>query len=311
VVCNSYGYRLVVLAETVLFHLAIISIIGWLLLLIIPVPFTNFISSFSLAAFNDNELYESANVLVYTVILRGLSGNYGDWYSIIRNSGFAWEPGAFACYLCFGISFNILRTNFKLKNNSSLFVFLIALASTQSTTGYFIFLVILIVWLIYNRKFVWLVVLIPVFLIIMNLPFMEEKLMFKSSGFSQTSLSNAGIDETYDRITSIRIMWDEFLLNPILGYGFSVPEFEKLELHTWSGIGRLLAQYGIFMSIAFFVLLIKSSRKIGNYFSSSLGYILVISMVGCMISYNQIWYQPFCVAIWLFCLFVEPPRMAT
>ncbi len=310
VICKGYGYRFVVLAETILLHLAIIGVVCWIVLLIAPGPFTRFLSSFSLTPFNDNERFTSANVLVYTVILSSASGEYGVGYSIIRNSGFAWEPGAFACFMCFGLCFNALRTNFKLKNNLPFVVFLIALASAQSTTGYTTFAIMLAVWLIYNRKFLWLLVLIPAFLYMMKLPFLGDKIDDQLTGFSDATLQNAGQGDSFDRLLSFRILWDEFLRHPILGYGFAEPDFEKYGLHTWSGIGRLLAQYGIIMSLGFFLLLINSARKLNKFFISSSGILLVIAMIGSMVSY-MIWSFPFCVVFWLLCIFMEPPMLQT
>lgn len=307
VICKGYGYRFFVLAETILYHLALIGLVCWIILLIIPGPFAHFVQLFSLAPFNDEDFFTSANILVYTVILSTASGDFGSWYSIARNSGFAWEPGAFACFMCFGICFNALRTNLKLRYNIPFFVFLVALVSTQSTTGYGIFAAMLFTWLIYNRKFGWFLIFIPVFLLMLNLPFMGEKLAFTSSGFSETSLDDASQGESFDRILSFKVLWDEFLEHPLLGYGYAVPNFEKYELKTWSGIGRLLSQFGVIMSTAFVFLLVISSKKLNFHFPYSAGVMTIISILGSMISY-MIWSQPFCMAIWMSCLFMEAPR---
>lgn len=308
VICKGYGYRFFVLAETILFHLAIISLACWVILLIIPGPFASFLKTFALPAFNEDDRYVSANVLFYTVILSNVTEGFDStFYFLIRNSGFAWEPGAFACFMCLAISFNMLRTEFKLKNNLPLVIFLIALASTQSTTGYCTFGITLGVWLFLNRKFGWLILLIPAFLAVFNLPFIGDKLDMKMEGFNEATLATAGGGEYYDRILSFGIMWDEFLRHPLFGYGFTIPEFERLELHTWSGMGRLIAQFGVFMTILFFVSLLKSTKRIGIYFSSQYGVIVTITILGSMLSY-MIWTQPFFIAIWLSCLFVRDPK---
>lgn len=305
-ICEGYGLRFFLLAETILYHLAVIGIACWVILMIIPGPFTRFISFFSLAPFNEKEFFTSANVLVYTVILSSAAGDFESWYSIIRNSGFAWEPGAFACYLNFGICFNAIRTNMELKNNRALLVFLIALASTQSTTGYVTLLIMLAVWLIDNRRFMLISMLVPVGLLIMNLPFMKEKILFEVAGFADTSLANAQPGESFDRLLSFRILWDEFLKHPILGYGFSEPDFMKYELQTWSGLGHMLAQYGLVLSSMFLLLLVKTYKNLCILFSNRSSIMIIVAMLGSMISY-MIWATPFCVAIWLSGLFIIQP----
>ena len=307
VICNGYGFRFFVIAETILFHLAIVALICWVILLLIPGPFTSFLQYFALPAFNDSDRFQSANVLFYTVILSNITYGINDqFYFLIRNSGFAWEPGAFACFMCLGICFNMLRTELKLKNNLPLVVFLLALASTQSTTGYSIFGVMLVIWLLLNKKIGWLVLLIPAFVFVFNLPFIGEKLDMKSEGFNEVTLENAKSGEAFDRILSFRIMLDEFLRHPIFGYGFSIPEFELLELQTWSGIGRLLSQYGIIMTSIFFFSLFKSAKRIGLFLSSRYGVLLVLPILGSMISY-MLWTQPFFISIWLACFLMERP----
>lgn len=311
VICRGYGYKLFVLTETILYHLAVISLICWVLLLIMPGQFASFLQSFALPAFNDSDRFQSANVLFYTVILSSVTdGENSDFYFLIRNSGFAWEPGAFACFMCLGIGLNMLRTGLKFKNNIPLITFLIALASTQSTTGYSIFGIMLGIWLFVNKKIGWLIVLIPAALFVLNLPFMGDKLELKSEGFNEATLANASVGEYYDRFLSLSIMWDEFLRHPLFGYGFSIPEFERFELHTWSGIGRLLAQFGICMTILFVVSLFRSAKRIGYYYYSQYGTVIAIAVLGSMISY-MLWMQPFFIAIWLSCLFIENPTTKT
>lgn len=309
VIGKGYGYRFFVLAETILFHLAVISIVGWVLLLIVPVPFTNLISSISMPAFNEDERFASANVLIYTVIKSTVTEGSGDFYSIIRNSGFAWEPGAFSCFMCFAICFNAMREKgLRLKNNKVLILFLIALATTQSTTGYSTFALMVALWLIINKKYGTLILLIPIFIVVMNLPFMNEKILEKAEGYSDATLFNASSGESFDRLLSFRLLWDEFLLHPILGYGYSNPEFVQLDIKTWSGVGRLLAQYGIIMSLIFLFSLIKSSYKISTYYSSHCGFLIIIAMIGMMVSYMT-WTHPFFIVIWLSCFFIKERRI--
>jgi hypothetical protein len=51
-----------------------------------------------------------------------------------RNAGFAWEPGAFGCFLVIALFFNLLNNNLKFNRNS--YILLIALFTTVSTTAF-------------------------------------------------------------------------------------------------------------------------------------------------------------------------------
>ncbi len=306
-ICKGYDFRFVALTETILFHLAIISIIGWAFLLIIPGPFTNFISSYALEPFNDNERYTSSNILIYTVILSSITDGPGDWYLFIRNSGFAWEPGAFSCFMCLGIAFNALRTNLKFKKNLPLIVFLIALISTQSTTGYCVFGLMITVWLFANKKVVWGIILIPIVLYFIGLPFIGDKLAYLSENFTKATLSGSSVGSGYGRLLSFKIMWDEFLLHPLLGYGYAESIIEQHEIQTWSGIGRLLAQYGFIMTSVFMVLLWNSAKCLNKFFCSSNWLMIPIVIIGMMVSYMS-WIQPFYMAVWMFCIFTYPQK---
>ena len=306
VICKGYGYRFFVIAETVLFHLAVIGIFCWIILLIIPVPFTNFLSLFSLPSFNDVDQFTSENVLFYTIIKSNVFGGgaRSEYYFLIRNCGFAWEPGAFACFMCFAVALNSLRTNVRLKNNLPLIVFLIALASTQSTTGYVTLGVMIAVWLIIYGRIGWVIALVPLILMMFNLPFISDKLVDSMEGFQDISLDNAAGSQGYDRTLSFMLLLDEFTRHPIFGYGFSEARFMQYEITTFSGLGHLLAQFGIIVFLLFGFLLIKASLLLNRHFGNKTGWMIMVAVIGMMISY-MVWTQPFFIAIWLSSVFMK------
>lgn len=57
---------------------------------------------------------------------------------LLRNCGYSWEPGRFACMLIIALWFNIQRTGLKFKDRNFL-ILTLALISSQSTTGYLIY----------------------------------------------------------------------------------------------------------------------------------------------------------------------------
>lgn len=99
-----------------------------------------------------------------------------------RNSGFFWEPGAFACYLnlVFILFVNEIEVLFEKYKVESIIIVL-ALASSQSTTGYTTFGIMILVFLLHNMKSWAKYLLIPLFVfafygIYTNAYFLSEKL---------------------------------------------------------------------------------------------------------------------------------------
>ena len=302
VTCKGFGYRFFVVAETIIYHLCVISLICWVFLLFIPGPFTTLISTISLPWRSED--YHSYNIIVYTINEFVTSEALSDMYIRTRNAGFAWEPGGFACFICFGLLFNMVRTDLKLEKNMPLYVFLIALASTESTTGIVTFGLMLLVWLLIKKQYGWIIILIPAMFLIMSLPFMGDKIMLQAEGYDSVSVAGAYEGEKYDRILSFSIYLELFKESPLLGYGYSQSIIEQNDIKLFSGIGQLLAQYGAIISILFFWSLIKSSIRLGQTHKNPVGLTLVVAMLGLMISY-KIWSQPFFMAILLSYLFMD------
>lgn len=94
-----------------------------------------------------------------------------------RNSGFFWEPGAYACFLTIVLLLNLFLNNFKFDRRTK--IILVGIITTLSTTGYLAVLVIIFLW--YRRMNpkinFWIVFLIPVTIIlIMNIPILGDKI---------------------------------------------------------------------------------------------------------------------------------------
>lgn len=85
--------------------------------------------------------------------------NAGGWYifvymfsgwATLRNCGFAWEPGAYSCILVFLLCYHLVVRNFRIDKYS--IVFIIALITTKSTSGFFALFLILISLYLYRSK---------------------------------------------------------------------------------------------------------------------------------------------------------------
>ena len=191
--------------------------------------------------------------------------------SLYRNAGFAWEPGAFAIYINIAIFFNLMRNKFQLKNNKHLWVFIPALATTFSTTGYSIF-ILLIFFYLYNQNAVKMILLIPFMVIItivmFTFPFMSNKIIDNLEYDTEAMLYySAKYEKHYSpqRFQSLQIDVIDFLNNPVIGYGGHQEarwtNQKGAKISTASGIGEIMAQYGIAGIIFVLISLWKSSGQ--------------------------------------------------
>ena len=301
-ILKTFKVQLFDVYETILYQLCIVSLVFWILHIVFPSSLENIcaVIQFSTPHGGENSNVAS-NVIFYTIGSNGTN----EFALIKRNSGFAWEPGAFASYICLAIFCNSLRRNFSLENNKSLIIFVITLISTQSTAGFMIFIVMLITWLIINRKSWHIFVIIPIVLFLFRLPFVQEKMLEEYGNLESFDLSMTSDTNTYTlgRMASFMLDWQEFLLHPILGLGgwsegTWLNQFGYDNISTISGIGELLAMYGAIMTILFFYLIFKSARLVTKTISKN-GYLMLVAIIGMTISYSM-WRHPIYMCFWLY-----------
>lgn len=302
VLCEGFKEKLFSVIETVLFHLAIISIIFWILFLISPNLVESIVKTFQFSATYSEGGNVEANMIIYTFPnLEYGSKEFNLW---VRNPGFAWEPGAFASMLCLGLFCNRLRTNFRLSNNPAFWIFLIALVSTQSTTGLTIFGGMILLWLLENHKFRPIVIMIPLIGYIFTLPFVWDKIFFEYDKIGTLDIRTVAGPQ--GRFISLALDWEEFLRHPIWGLGCNFQNTwlnqHGYDISTISGIGELLSVYGGVITIIFSIVLIKSARLVDKTFGLNNPWIMIIVVVGMMISYN-LWQSPIYIACWMYCIF--------
>lgn len=317
---KALKFNLFKIYEYLLYHLAIIGLIFWIIQILLGGDslFNIFskisgISSFSFVS------GEGLNALIYSVqpleyILRN------QWGSIPRNCGYAWEPGAFAVYLCLAIFINLFIIQSDKMSKIRFWILVAALVSTQSTTGFSIFMVILLFYYANkNLKIILIVspVIITIVVYIFSLPFMGNKiidLVNESSEFE--IIVDSSIDKEVpvnpQRFVSFMIGFEDFKNNPILGIGGGQEESwtKKIDanISVISGIGNLLAQTGIVGFLFFIVLSIKSSfflSKYGNYKGKFLLFIIIVFI---SISYSII-LLPLVTCFWMFSFFDPHKRL--
>lgn len=299
-ICSVFEKKIFVTYETIIYRLSIISLVFWLFHILFPSQILSLFKVISLVPFSLDK--ETLNIIFYSV------NNFDteDIFSFtIRNAGFAWEPGAFSCFLILAIFCNILRTNFSLRKNPSLICFLICLCTAQSTTGYIVFLLLLLCWLMTQKKWKYLLIILPIVILFVNIPFVYEKILeqiYTYQNFELSDLSYKGVNDV-NRFIAFQISLDEFKLHPLFGLGGyddgTYLSQQGYEMVISSGIGRLLAMYGVFGVLVFFSSLVMSARRVSSAFQTPNGFLLFIPILGMMFSYNM-WLLPMYVVFWLF-----------
>jgi hypothetical protein len=313
VVMSSLRTRFFAIYENILFYLALIAIFFWILHNAIPGTFVELLRNFEFSTQGAGKGSTDFNAVVYTVsnydIVPDHIANFGG-FQIYRNSGFAWEPGAFSVFINLAILFNALRNKFRLKNNPHLWVFVIALLTTFSTTGYAMF-IIMVFFFIYNqpfRKVAWVIPFAVVFtVLIFMLPFMADKISetteYNTEELIYRSIKH-GTQYAPQRFESLQIDFKDFLNHPVLGYGGQVEARWTYQLGaqiaTISGIGKVLAQFGLVGLIFFLFSVYSSSKKMVTLFN--LRGALFPAVLIIMISISYTIFTILFTCIWLFYL---------
>ncbi|MCA0430161.1 MAG: O-antigen ligase family protein [Bacteroidetes bacterium] len=203
---------------------------------------------------------ESPNIIIYN--FHQASFNMG------RNPGPFWEPGAFAVFISLALILNSIKRQKLLKGKN--LIFLIALITTFSTTGY----MCLFVFIIYsnidalkkNALYSILLLIVASFSIIMyeKIPFLKEKIE------KDVELKN---ETTSSRFGSALADIKDFARSPVFGLGragaknnfIDVDNFDS-ENHRNNGFFNLLATYGVLITLFYMYKIYESFKIIGNTF---------------------------------------------
>ena len=274
IIVSGLRYRFFKIYEEIIFYLCMIALAFWTMLNIMPSTFIEFLRNFEFSGQGEGGGNIDFNIIFFTVNDYITTPDHiinSGGIRLYRNAGFAWEPGAVAIYINIAIFFNLMRNKFKLKNNKHLWVFIPALATTFSTTGYSIF-ILLIFFYLYNQNAIKMILLVPVMailtIVMFTFPFMSNKIVDKLEYDTEAMLYySAKYDQHYSpqRFQSLQIDFIDFLNNPLIGYGGHQEErwTNKIgaNISTASGIGEIMAQYGIAGIIFVLLSLWKSSGQ--------------------------------------------------
>jgi len=276
----------------IIYFLTLISLIFYFFQLLFPEQFfrvNNFLSStsdFFIRPTSDPSLY--SNSILFT---------FSKGPHLYRNSGFAWEPGAFGGFLLFALFIYLSNNNFKL--GKKFWVFLIALVTTFSTTA-FVGLLFVFFFILYNlkdrKKFLWIFIIIIVLLAsLLNLPFVKEKIVHQIIETIKTVKANS-FEGVLNRFQSF--FYDLHLLKDnlfFLFFGRGIQEetrFVAKDLVSLSsGIGDYLLMFGFIGFILLAVNLHNSLKKI-TLLNNGKGYLLFFIVMIFILFSNPMVYTP-------------------
>lgn len=249
-------------------------------------------------------------------------------FGLLRNYGFAWEPGRYASFLAIAIVLNLSRTKFKVKGNKALYILLFGLFTTFSTTGYVAIMVTLLC-LAYSHfkgitKIVVTTVMLAASLYIMELPFIREKIeeysntesfitedidRIKGSERHQQTQEGGNVF-TPQRFECIALDFLNFSEYPLTGYGMDNRQsFVHRKISDYialtNGIISEFAHWGLIIGLLFNIYLIKSSRKISLLMNPRNNkWVLILLYYILSVSYNFI-FEPAVISLFLFTLFAN------
>lgn len=226
--------------------------------------------------------WEYVNVLFYTI-------NNGSRQ--LRNCGFAWEPGGFSNFLILAIIINLARNRFSLKNKK-LWVLLIAMITTFSTTGYLAFVPV-VIWYLYNVKFKKRMILIfpLLFLAIYasTLPFMTDKIKDLSVDpeviLNRVVSASSRNDKSYTigRFAGFLMNMEDLKEHPIIGYGghgeLTFNNRNNTSMASINGLGRWMATFGSVGFLIFLLSYIKSLRNLSLLYGFNKPLILLATIL--------------------------------
>lgn len=262
VICKAYRETIYVYYEHCMSRLCLIAVILWILSICLP-----FLPDL-LVRLTPPKILEGlteSNILVF-----GLHDpNEGEPAVFFRrNCGFAWEPGRFATLIIWGFFINLSRSHFHI--NKKTIIFLVALLTTQSTTGYLSAMFLGVMYL-YNLKRKYFIFAASLFgaicTVLLSLPFMWEKI--ENLWISEDH--NIAFEEKVNYITENgdqayipqrfdALLWESFnvLRDPLLGYGKDITnsyvgETFQGKMILYNGAIKILSIFGIIVGLLYYL----------------------------------------------------------
>lgn len=292
-----YKEKIIDYYEDIAYKLALIAIPLWIINNLIGSEMMTMFAPFDSSALN-NAHEENGSFLVY-ITGAWQQEQFGELY---RNQGYCWEAGRFASLTVLGLTFYIIKNSGVPKFlDRRMWVYIIAILSTFSTTGYIAMLIVFSVSIIFaGKKNLFSRILIGGMLIVavvylQNADFIGEKITeqldsssFKSEG--ATYNAETGVI-TVERFEGVYLDWLNFVDAPVMGYGltdmwsYTQRNINK-ELITSNGITKPFAQYGFILALMYFIYFIRGSRRITAAHGNAPKLLLFVALILISFSYD-------------------------
>jgi hypothetical protein len=281
IVAKMVKLQLIVYFEDIVYKLALISLPLFLWQIL------DFNSLYQLNGFIEKYLpfgefggVANTNSLVFTM----------KTYAPFRNSGFMWEPGAFAAMLSLPLYFNLSRNNFTW--NRKLIVMVIALLTTQSTMGYLVFL-LLGLYMSFNPSskenkvipYIFsLIVIAALAVFTVQQDFMAQKIQTEYSNIDATidmaySRKTASKDKmSLGRMASLIMDLQTVKKYPLVGIGgqSEVLEESVYDVNRTNGWGDFIRTFGVLGVIILLINLMRTGNSFQLLFNSKSGKIFFV-----------------------------------
>jgi hypothetical protein len=221
-----------------------------------------------------------SNSIIFTVNPWGLE----------RNSGFMWEPGAFAAMLSVAIFLNMMINQFKM--NWKLGFMILAMISTQSTTGGLLLFLLGVFWF-FNQKMKSIVMLAPIFVAIVAAALVfgsgTEKVQNRLANWDKTINNQDSYADDRDGISvgrfgSFVLDWNDLMSYPVIGYGLQEEERTTgryIHLVRANGLSDYMVRFGALGLIFLLINLAKSFYRFGEHYQSRglwIGVLIVLAL---------------------------------
>jgi len=207
-----------------------------------------------------------------------IQANY--WYSFfytnsgrgeIRNSGFMFEPGAFAMIIIIAIISNWVTSGVIF--NKKIYLYVLALITTLSTMGYISLFILIISFFIYKKKTYILLVFIAFIMFfnfsINSIDFLGSKLNSYLEEYDSNTIYEQGYS---DRLEANRVLYFSICIKKSLDYPFGYGVLDTEESTSKSskivgvnGLGEILVEWG-WLGVVFLIISIYNFCK-SNYFN--------------------------------------------
>lgn len=315
-----FGKTLVPLYENIMMKFSLISLALWGISVIYPGSASFFRQFPEVGNYGNNMFY----IFTWTDTSRIATTTY---HGIARNCGLTWEPGRFAIMLLLALYCNLARNGIKFKGNWSGIILLLALISTQSTTG---FLGTIILYSIFTfKKFdlqyilAFLIIIVPVTYQLTKLEFMSEKIEEQLDLDSELKRLNTSFDYTNKvkesneytgSLARFPSMYFEIINiehDPLLGYGRNTGKSYFAQRISGNylltgGLLKMFGQYGIPLGIILYLILFRSSSALGRDFKIRKITLFVLFLI-ILVSY-PLFITPVFMAFWFYGIFRKEDR---